>query len=140
MAIPTAEEAAAKWASNLGASTSRIQAGVQAVTVAPGQSAARQKALWVQKVAASQNKWATNVAAVSLASWQNDTINKGIPRIASGATAAQPKMQQFMGRLLPYISNQVNALPARGDLEQNINRMTTFVRGMSKFANTPTGS
>jgi hypothetical protein len=140
MAMPTAEEAASKWASNLGASTQRIQAGVQAVTVAPGQAAARQKALWVQNVAASQNKWAANVAAVPLATWQDATVNKGIPRIASGATAAQPKMQSFMGRLLPYIGNQVNSLPQRGDLEANINRMNTFVRGMAKFKNTPSGA
>lgn len=137
MAIPSAADAAAKWAQNLGASTQRIQSGVQAVTTPPGQAAARQKNVWVQNTTSAANKWASNTAAVPLQTWQSDMINKGIPRIASGAQAAQPKMQAFMGQLLPYIANQVQALPARGDLETNINRMTSFVRGMSKFRNNP---
>lgn len=127
---------AAKWAQNLGGATQRITDGVNAVTTAPGQAAARQKALWAQNVAASQDKWAARTAAVPLSDWQQAIIQKGVPRIASGATAAQPKFATFMGKLLPYIDSQVRALPARGNLEANITRMTTFVRGMSKFSST----
>lgn len=130
---PTA--VAAKWSQNLGASTSAITAGVNSVTTPPGQAAARQKAVYTANVAAAADKWAKNVAAVSLSEWQGDMINKGIPRIASGATAAQPKFQAFMTKLLPYIDQQVAALPARGNLEQNISRVSQFIRGMSKFQN-----
>lgn len=133
MATPTADQAAQAWAQNLGGATQRIQQGVQAVTVSPGQLAARQKQLWQQKVMESMDKWAANVGAVSLGDWQNAMVTKGVPRIASGATAAQPKFAAFMGELLPYIERQRQSLPARGDLETNINRMTTFVRGMSQF-------
>ena len=137
MPTPSAADAASKWAQNLGASTSRIQAGVQAVTVSPGQAAARQKQAYINGVNANAAKWAANVAAVSLTTWQNDVINKGIPRIASGASAAQPKFEAFMTRLLPFINQQVAALPQRGDLNANIARMTAFVTAMSKFKNTP---
>lgn len=133
MATPTPDAVAAKWAQNLGSSTQRITDGVNGVTVAPGQAAARQKAAWVQNVAAAQDKWAANVASVSLNSWQQDMINKGVPRIASGASAAQPKFQNFMAQFLPFLDQQVRALPARGNLDQNIARMTAMVRGTAKF-------
>lgn len=131
---------ATKWSQNLGSATQRITDGVNAVTIAPGQAAARNKTGYVQGVTASVDKWASNVAAVSLQSWQSDMINKGVQRIASGASAAEPKFATFMGRLLPYIDRQVSALPPRGNLDANINRVTTFIRSMAKFRNTPTGA
>lgn len=129
----TPDQVAAEWAQRLAASGTKIQAGVQSVTVAPGQAAARQKQVWLQNVTASQDKWARNVSSVSLSSWQQDFINKGLPRIATGATAAQPKFAAFMGALLPYIDNGKKTLPARGNLEANISRMTTWVRHMAQF-------
>jgi len=125
---------AAKWATGLGNATEAIKAGVNGVTQAPGVSAARQKDLWAQQVAASKDKWASRTAAVPLSDWQQAMVNKGVPRIAQGAQEAQPKMQEFMNKLLPYIDSQVNALPPRGTLEQNINRATQLMRGMAKFS------
>lgn len=130
----SADQIAQKWAQNLGSATQRITDGVDSVTVAPGQAAARQKQVWLQNLQKSADKWSSNVAAVPLSEWQSTMKTKGIPRIASGATAAQPKFTQFMGQLLPHIDAQVRALPPRGDLEQNITRLTSFVRGMSKFS------
>jgi hypothetical protein len=130
---PTA--VAQKWAQNLAASTQAITDGVNAVTTAPGQAAARQKAVYINNVTASANKWATNVAAVPLSDWQASMINKGVPRVASGAQAAQPKMQAFMSKLLPYVASGVNSLPPRGDINANIARMTQWVQYMAKFSN-----
>ena len=134
MASQTPDQIAADWASRLGASTSKITAGVQAVTVAPGQAAARQKAAWVANVAAAQDKWASRTAAVPLSTWQNDMVTKGIPRIATGATAAQGKFATFMGHLLPHIDRTKASLPARGNLDQNIARSAAFIRGMAQFS------
>lgn len=136
MATQTPDQVAAKWAQGLGAATQRITDGVNAVTVAPGQSAARQKQVWAQNTAASVDKWAARTAAVPLGDWQAAMTTKGIPRIASGATAAQAKFSTFMGRLLPFIDRQVAGLPARGNLDANVARMTSFVRGMATFKNT----
>lgn len=133
MAIPTPDAAAQAWAQRLAGSTDRIQSGVQAVTTSPGQAAARQKSAWVNNVQASADKWAARTAAVPLTDWQQATISKGVPRIASGAQTAQPKFQAFMTQLLPHIQSSVNALPARGNLEQNITRMTQFTRAMANF-------
>lgn len=133
MTSQTPDQIAANWAARLAASTAKITAGVQGVTTSPGQAAARQQAAYVSNVQAAAQKWAKNVAAVPLSTWQNDTVTKGVPRIATGATAAVPKFTTFMTSLLPYIQNQVNALPARGTLDQNIARMTSFVQAMAKY-------
>lgn len=130
---PTA--VAQKWVTNLSAATQAITDGVNSVTTAPGQAAARQKAVYVNNVQASANKWATRVAAVTLPDWQQSMITKGIPRVASGAQSAQPKMQAFMSKLLPYVSAGVGSLPARGDINANIARMTAWVQYMAKFSN-----
>lgn len=129
----TPDQIAQRWAQNLGSATQKITDGVNSVSVSPGQAAARQKAVYLQNVQASVDKWASRTAAVPLDAWKQDMINKGIPRIATGASAAQPKFQTFMTALLPHIASQVQALPARGNLEANINRMVQFTRGMAKF-------
>jgi hypothetical protein len=128
-------DVAKKWSQGLAASGSAITAGVQAVTVAPGQAAVAQKAQYVAGVQANVDKWARRTAAVPLGDWQSAMINKGVPRIATGATAAEPKFEAFMGKLLPHIDQVKRTLPARGNLDQNIARMTTFVRGMTTFKN-----
>lgn len=126
--------AAQKWATNLAAAGPSIQAGIQAVQTAPGALAARQKNVWVANTTASVDKWARKVSAVSLSDWQQAAIQKGLPRIASGAQAAQPKMQQFLTAFLPYVERGVSALPPRGGLEQNIARSAAMIRHNAQFA------
>lgn len=135
MSSLTPDQIAQKWATNLAGATETIKAGIQAVSVAPGQAAARQAQAYIQGVQAAQQKWQRNVSSVSLAEWQQATIDKGVGRIATGAQAAQPKMQSFLVKLLPYQQNLKGSLPARGGLEANIARMDAWVRGMAKFQN-----
>lgn len=128
------QDIAAKWKANLSASGQRLTAGVQSVNVAPGQVAARNKSGYVQGVMDSQDKWAANVAKVSLSDWQQAMIQKGVPRIATGAAAAEGDFTDFMTKLLPYQASVVSQLPARGGLEQNIARSAAFIRGMANFS------
>ena len=130
-----AAQVAADWASRLGASGDKIARGVDAVTVAPGAAAARQKSVWQSNTAAAADKFARNVGKVSLADWQNAMKNKGVSRIASGASAAQPKMQNFLTRFLPYIANAAAALPPRGSYEQNKARLIAMVDKAHAFQN-----
>ena len=129
-------QVAADWASKLGAATSKITAGVQAVTVAPGQMAARQKAVYLQNVQAAGDKWAARTAAVPLGDWQAAMVNKGIPRIASGASASQAKFASFLSHFLPYVDQARRSLPARGTLDQNIARMVAMVRANAAYSTT----
>lgn len=135
MAAGTPDQVAAKWAQNLGASTQYITAGVNAVTEAPGQKAARQVDAWIQGVQASRAKWQSRVASVSLSEWQQAMINKGVPRVASGAQAAQPKMAAFLNEFLPFqerVTAQVRSMP-KGGLEAGINRAIAQIRGTAQF-------
>jgi hypothetical protein len=131
--MPSASDAAAKWVQGFGASATKWTAGVNAVTVAPGQLAARAKNLWLQNTTAAADRFATNSAAVSLSTWQSTTVAKGAPRLASGAQAAQPKVEAAFSKLFPAIQSAVNALPPRGDIEQNITRAGNFARAMHSY-------
>jgi hypothetical protein len=133
MATKNPADVATKWAQNLGNAGTSITQGVNAVTVAPGQAAAAQKQVWVQNVTSAAEKWATNVAKISAPDWKNAMLTKGIPRISTGAQAAQPKMEAFMRQLLPYIENQVQSLPPRGNLAANKARLLQFIDGMASF-------
>lgn len=124
---------AKRWSDNLSGATAKIQAGIEAVTVPPGQLAARQKPAYVAGVNANQDKWATNVAKVSTADWQAASINVGLPRIATGAQAAEPKMVTFMTKLLPYVNAGRTTLPPRGNLAQNKARVLAWIDYMAAF-------
>lgn len=131
--MPSATDAATRWAQNFGASGTRWAAGVNAVTVAPGQLAARAKQLWLTNTTAAADRFAANSAKVTLQDWQSTTVSKGQPRLASGAQAAQPKVEAAFAKLFPAIQNVVNSLPPRGDIEANINRAAMFARGMHAY-------
>jgi hypothetical protein len=133
MATKDPQAIANNWASRLGQSTQKITDGVNAVTVAPGQAAARQKAVWQQNTANAADKWAARTSQVSLGDWQAAMTQKGVQRVGAGATAAVPKMAAFMTQLLPYVEQTRASLPARGNLDQNIARMVAFTQGMAKF-------
>jgi len=136
---PTA--VANKWATNLGGATTSITAGVNAVTVAPGQRAAAASQLWLNRVTASLDKWTRNVSAVTLQQWQAAMINKGIPRISSGAQAAIPKMTAFMTQWLPYVEQgaaTVRAMP-KNSLADSKARAAAMIDFNAAFVRKPYG-
>lgn len=130
----SADQAAQDWVSGLSSKTGKMTAGAQAVTVAPGQAAARQKGAYLAGVQAKVDTWATNVAAVTREQWINDYVTKGIPRVASGASAAQSKMAAVFQQLLPFIERGKASLPARGTFEQNKARATAWMDYMHGFS------
>lgn len=121
--------ATAKWVTNLSNATTQITAGVNAVTVAPGQAAAAKVNTWLAKVQASANKWATNVSAVTLQQWQQSMVQVGIPRISTGAQAKQGKYLAFAQKFYPYLATgvaQVKAMP-NVTLQDGINRAVAMI-------------
>jgi hypothetical protein len=131
--MPDPASAATKWAQNLGAAGQAYTAGVQSVTQAPGQLAAAASDRYLAGVQTNVQKFKANVGSVSLGDWQAAAVNKGAPRLATGASAAQPKMAAVLQQLFPYIEQVRNSLPPRGDIEANIARSAAFQRGMNKF-------
>lgn len=129
------QAATAKWVQNLSAAADRMTAGANAVTKAPGVAAAAAADKWLQRVTAAKSKFATNVAAVSLQSWQQSYINVGVPRVAQGAQAKQNKVLDFQTQFLPYLSrglSTIDAMPST-TLEDGIARATAMIRYNAKF-------
>lgn len=129
---------AQEWASKLGSSVNKMKEGVSAVTEAPTMKAARESSRYLSGVqeAVASGKWQRGLQAVSLQSWQDAMNGKGAARVATGATAAIPKMTQFMSKLLPYQENVKRSLDSttpRGDFSTNIQRMVAFAQAMHEF-------
>jgi hypothetical protein len=133
----TPEEFAEKHARRLKASVDDIRNGVSRVNEAPGVKAAEKKDKMLQNVtrAIQEGKWEQRVKAVTLDEWKTKMIDKGLNRIAAGIDAAKDKQVDFARQLLEYqtgLQNKVNKMPDL-TLEDSLNRMTEWVRGMSKF-------
>ena len=137
MAKLTPEQFREKHARRLKASVEDIRTGVARVTESPTAKAASK----VDKMrtnllkALDSGKWASRLKAVSLEEWKTKTIDVGINRIAAGIDAAAAKVENFASQLLPFQDKLKNDIARMPDvtLEDNIARMTTFIRGMAKF-------
>lgn len=123
-----AADAAKAWSDGFGAAGTKYSAGIDSVTVAPGQLAAAQKNLYVQNVQAAANTWASKVAAVDLNTWKTQAKTVGSARLATGATKGMPKVQSFMNNFLPTLSGIVQGLGPRGTFDQNIARFTQYAQ------------
>ena len=126
----SAASAAQAWSDGFGAASTKYSAGIDSVTVAPGQLAAAQKNLYVQNVQAAANTWASKVAAVDLNTWKNQAKTVGAQRLATGATKGMPKVQAFMNNFLPVLAGVVGSLGPRGTFEQNIARFTSYAQAL----------
>lgn len=126
------QAAAAKWQSRLSqaATDGTIAAGIDAVTVSPGVAASRAADVWVQNTTAAKAAFQANSAKVQLGDWQAAAKGKGLDRISSGATAAQPKMAAVLTKLIPAINTIKGQLPPRGNFAQNMQRAQAMAAGL----------
>ena len=137
MARVTPEEFADKYARRLKGSISDIKAGVERVTESPTEKAARKadkmKARLVESI--DSGKWQAGLKRVTLDEWKDKMINKGLNRISAGVDASKGKVTEFASQLLPHIDAGVEKIKNMPDLtlEDSINRMSEFIRHMSKF-------
>lgn len=132
-----AADVARKWATRLGSASDSIRQGVQAVTVNPAERAAQRQDAYVSGVqrAVADGRYVRGLRRVTLQSWQEAMLNKGLPRVTSGATAAIPKMQAFLEKWLPHeeaLKAKLAQMP-RGDLQQNVQRMIAAVEHNASF-------
>lgn len=132
-----ATEYASKWKANLDNSVTRIKTQVAKVTVAPTLEAIKKKDKMKANLikAVDSGKWERGLRSVSLEDWKNSMINVGVDRIPTGTANAEPKMKAFGEKLLAFEGSLQAKIKAMPDLtlEQNIQRMVTFVKGMSEF-------
>lgn len=133
--LPNAADIAAKQVQRVSASTSAYTAGVQRVTVAPGQQAAAASQKYLNGVQANVNKWKANVAAVSLQDWAKAATEKGAARLGSGIMAAQGKIQSFWNDFLPYLGNgmaQIQQMPS-DTFEQRVQKSVAMQTYLHNF-------
>ena len=111
-----AADVASRWQRNLSGSVDKIRQGIQSVTESPTDAAARAKDRYIAGVqnAVANGNYERGLRSVTLQQWQELTLTKGVARIASGATAAQPAVQRFMETWLPAqaeLSRKVAQMP-----------------------------
>jgi len=126
-----------KHARRLKGSLTDMRLGVEKVTEAPGAKAAAKQDKMLANLTAkvADGTWANRLKKVTLEDWRSKMIDKGLPRVSGGIDAASAKVIDFATQLLPAVdaaSRKVQGMPDL-TLEDSINRMTTFVRDMSKF-------
>jgi hypothetical protein len=80
--------------------------------------------------AVSSGRYVKGNQAATKAGWIAGCTQKGAQRLASGAQAAQGKVNNVMGRLIPAVQQAVSALPARGPAGTNNGRAAAFADAM----------
>lgn len=137
MAKLTPTEFQEKHARRLKGAASDIRSGIEKVTESPTKKAAtkieKMRQNWLAKIDDGTTK--KRLEAVTLEDWKRQAINVGIGRIAQGIDGAADKVVSFAEKLLPAVDAAQSKIKAMPDLtlEDNINRMTTFIREMAKF-------
>lgn len=140
MAKLTAAEFQEKHARRLKAAVEDVRKGIDRVTENPCEKAAakQDKMLTNLTAAVSSGKWAAGLKRVSLEDWKKNARDIGVNRIAAGIDGAKAKTIAFAEQLLPHIDREKAKIASMPDvtLDDNINRMTSFVRGMAAFKRT----
>jgi hypothetical protein len=112
-----------------------IREGVMAVTVAPGVKAAKQKQVWLAKLNAAADKWATNVGKVTLGDWQDAMTTRGIANIQSGVTAKAGNYQAFAAKFFSHLSAgkaTIDNMP-KATLQDGINKAIAQIQWNAKY-------
>ena len=140
MAKLTPQEFQEKHARRLKASVEDVRRGIDRVTESPTAKAAAKQDKMLTNLTAAVNsgKWAQGLKRVSLEDWKKKTRDVGVNRIAAGIDAAASKVVAFAEDLLPHIERGQEKIKSMSDvtLDDNINRMTTFIRHMSELKRT----
>jgi hypothetical protein len=140
MAKLTAAEFQDKHARRLKAAVEDVKKGIDRVTENPCEKAAAKQDKMLANLTAAVNdgKWSAGLKRVDLATWKKQARDVGANRIAAGIDAAKDKVVSFAEELLPHIDRAKAAISGMPDitLDDNINRMTSFIRRMAEFKRT----
>lgn len=137
MAVKSASAVAEKWVRNLGAAGQTIREGVQSVTESPGEAAIRQKDNYIAGVqrAFSDGSYERGLRSFSLDDWKRAMVDKGLSRVAAGATAAKGKVQDFLQAWLPYqdeLQRRIAQMP-KSSIQDSIARAQFAIEFNSAF-------
>lgn len=144
MAIPTAQQATTNWVAAMGSTQTRTNYinGIQGFTGNPMQLAATPEAMAAYANGCANSvtsgRRAKGLAQTSATTWQQNAINVGAPRLASGATKAQGK---YLAKITPYAAlwsqmrAAARALPKGGETNA-VNRFQAAINIIMTAAGT----
>ena len=137
MAKLTPAEFQEKHARRLKAATEDVRRGIDRVTENPCDKAAAKQDKMLTNLTASvtSGKWANGLKRVSLDDWKKKARDIGVNRIAAGIDGAKEKVVAFAEVLLPHIDRGQDKIKGMPDitLDDNINKMNTFIRHMAEL-------
>jgi hypothetical protein len=138
MARVTPDQYVEKHARRLKGALPDMEAGIDRVTSAPTAAAAAKKEKMRSNITAAldSGKWERGLRRVSLEEWKDKMKRKGLGRVATGVDEAAQKVRSFAADLLPFedgLKGTVDKMPDT-TLEDSINRMVAWTRGMAKFS------
>lgn len=123
MAVKPASTWSQNWSGSSGRATTNYQAGVEAYNGDwAGATTAQQatmQANWLQSL--SNGTWANGVNNKGTNGWKSDTVAK-MANYGVGFTAGASNYSAAASKLQPFLVNAVNSLPARGDINANLQR------------------
>lgn len=126
------------WASKMSTAGPAYKRGIESLTENPMAAAAQQQDRMLAGVqqAVQSGKWAAALNKVNFQDWKTVTATKGADRLATGATAAKPKMLTHMTKWLPVaagISQTVKGMP-KGSREAALARVGAAYDAAKQFA------
>ena len=133
----TPQEFQEKHARRLKGSLQDMKLGIEKVTESPCKKAAGKADKMLARLTESvQNgTWANRLGKVTVEDWRRKMIDKGLPRVSGGIDAASAKVVDFAAQLLPAVDAAKSKVASMPDLtlEDNISRMTEYIREMARF-------
>jgi len=124
MALPTAQEVAAKWARNAGAASQDYVTGAQRTDKDPTALAiAALPRMRANVIAAiDSGKVANGLRRVGKQGWLDGITGKGQTNYGTGVSQAQSKVEQAFGPLLSYVAagqSRLASMPSNTDAERD---------------------
>lgn len=133
----TATEIADKWKRRAMGASSDYKKGIERVTESPTEKAANKADKMRANLlkALDEGKWEKALRSVSLEEWKRMASTKGATNYATGISASESKMAEFMSEILPHIESGQRALEGMPDItiEDSKARVIFWIDHMAKF-------
>jgi hypothetical protein len=129
--VKTAAQAAANWANSAGRAATAFQEGVQSTQKDQAALAVAQQATLLSNFTQSvtSGRWAAGVQRRGTGYWKSQTIAKA-PNYSQGFTAGAANQASAIAKIINAEAGIVGSLPARGDINQNLQRANAFALAM----------
>jgi len=139
MALPSAQEVAAKWAQRAGSASQEYIEGAQRTDKDPTALAIAAIPRMRSEILAAidSGRVAAGLRRVGKQGWLDAIVSKGATNYATGVSQAEGKVAAAFGPLLSYISgglSRVSSMPANTDAERKarMNFWFDYMRGYQK--------